>query len=180
MLASCRADHRCSSIACPTCTWRYALRVSRRVQAIQSRRLYALTIEFPISCPYEFRLWRKSFHNALAYQRRRYSWWRGVGIWAWHTGANTRGIVTLGAISTTEFMLALRRHGEVHLRPMSDEDVRVEVYRAARSIPAALADQRTGRYQSLKIAIAPRTTRKQPSAPITPDQFIEPLPMILL
>lgn len=178
MLASCRADHRCSSIACPACAWRYALHVSRRIQAVQSRRLYAVKIECPISCPYEFRLWRKSVHNALAYQRRRCSWWRGVGIWGWHDGTDIRGLVALDMITMTEFTLAFRRQGQLRLWPISDEDIRVEVYRAVQSIPTTLAEQRSARYQSLKIAIAPMTTQKS-STHITPTFVIEPLPVLL-
>ena len=137
-----------------------------------------MTIERSAPGPGDFGQWRKAIHNAASYQRRRYRRWRGVGIWGWHTGADIRGLVALDPIGATEFTLAFRRHGEVHLRLIRDEDVRVEVYRAVQSIPATWADHRSGRYQSLKIAIVPMTTAKS-STPTIPAQVIEPLPMIL-
>ena len=76
-------------------------------------------------------------------------------------------------------MHAFGRHGELHLRLVRDGDVRVEVHRVARSIPVTLADQRLGLYQSLKVAIAPRTTPLH-STQTVPAQVIAPLPMFLL
>lgn len=87
------------------------------------------------------------------------------------------GLVALDTITATEFRHAFQRHGELRLRPIATQEVRVEVYAAVRSIPTTLADQRAGRYQSFKIAIAPMMAKK-PSAPIT-AALIDPLPMIL-
>ena len=137
-----------------------------------------MTIERSAPGPGDFRRWRKAIHNIVAYQRRRSRRWRNFGIWGWYVGADIRGLVALDTITTTEFMHAFGRHGELHLRLISDEDVRVEVYRAARSIPVTLADQRSGRYQSLKIAIAPMTAQNSSTLPV-PAQVIEPLPMLV-
>ena len=136
-----------------------------------------MTIEHFAPGPGDFGRWRKAIHNAVSYQRRQYRRWRGVGIWGWHDGAGIRGLVALDTIGATEFAQTFRRHGELHLRLIRDEDVRVEVYRAVRSIPATLADHRSGRYQSLKIAIAPMNAKK-PSLPL-PAIFIDPLPCLL-
>ena len=87
------------------------------------------------------------------------------------------GLVALDTITATEFRHAFQRHGELRLRPLANEDVRVEVYRAVQSIPATLADHRSGRYQSLKIAIAPMIAKKS-SLPL-PAAIVEPLPMLL-
>lgn len=91
----------------------------------------------------------------MAYRRRSSRWWSSVGIWGWWSGTQLRGIVSLGSVTTTEFRHAFRRHGELRLRPIEGKNVRVEVYGAVRSIAATWADQRSARYQSLKIAIEP-------------------------
>lgn len=98
-------------------------------------------------------------------------------MWGWHAGADIRGLVALDTIGATEFALAFRRYGEIDLRLIRDEDVRVELYRAVRSIPATLAEQRSSRYQSLKIAITPMTRKLPPVAII--DEVIDPLPILL-
>ena len=87
------------------------------------------------------------------------------------------GLVALDTITATEFRHAFQRHGELRLRPIANEDVRVEVYGAVRSIPTTLVDQRAGRYQWFKIAIAPMMT-KQPSTLAIRDIVVEPLPII--
>lgn len=137
-----------------------------------------MTIERSAPDPGDFGRWRKAIHNAASYQRRRHRRWRGAGIWGWHAVTDIRGLVALDQITVTEFARAFRRHGEVHLRPISDEDVRVEVYRAVRSIPTTLADQRSARYQSLKIAIAPMTAQNS-STLLVSAALIEPLPLFL-
>ena len=137
-----------------------------------------MTIERSAHGSSDFGRRRRAIHNAVAYQRRRSRCWRNFGIWGWYAGADIRGLVALDTITTIEFALAFRRHGEINLRLICDEDVRVEVYRAVRSIPTTLADQRPARYQSLKIAIAPMPTRMR-SIPTNPMLVIEPLPMIL-
>lgn len=88
-----------------------------------------------------------------------------------------RGVAELGSITTTEFMLALRRHGEVCLRPIGVEQVRVEVYAAAMSILAFPGIGATGRYQPFKLAIGPLAVIGR-STPIISDMFVEPLPVM--
>lgn len=165
-------------ISCPGCAWRYSRHVAREIVAYKSSRLYVMTIPLSAVVAGDFGRRRKAIHNAVSYQRRRFRQWRGVGIWGWHIGADIRGFVALDMIAATEFTLAFRRHGQLHLRPISAEEVRVEVYRAVRSIPPTLADQRSGRYQSLKIAITPMPMQNTSTA-LLPAAIIHPLPMLM-
>uniref|UniRef100_A0A9E8CLG2 Uncharacterized protein n=1 Tax=Bosea sp. NBC_00436 TaxID=2969620 RepID=A0A9E8CLG2_9HYPH len=164
-------------ISCPTCTWRYSLHVAREILAREPRHLHAITIERSTPGPGDFRQWRRAVHNAISYQRRRYRRWRNVGLWGWYDGTAMHGLVALDTITTTEFRHAFRRHGELRLRPIATEDVRVEVYEAVRSIPATSIGQRSARYQSIKIAIAPTMTKK-PFRPLIDNMVVEPLPII--
>lgn len=89
------------------------------------------------------------------------------------------GLVALDTITTTEFKHAFQRHGELRLRSIASEDVRVEVYGAARSIPTTSMGQRSARYQSIKIAIAPMATKGEPPAAITDNIIVEPMPLLM-
>lgn len=88
------------------------------------------------------------------------------------------GLVALDTITTTEFRHAFQRHGELYLRPIAHEDVRVEVYGAVRSIPTTSIGQRSARYQSIKIAIAPMMTMRQPLATVS-STVIEPMAILV-
>jgi hypothetical protein len=122
---------------------------------------------------------RRSAHNAVAYQRRRYRGWRSVGVWGWYNDADFQGIVELGSISTIEFTHTFRRRGEIRLRPIEAENLRAEVYAAARSVTATPISSGTCRYQPLKIAIEPVTTRTRNPVPIIDDPVIEPQPVLV-
>lgn len=114
----------------------------------------------------------------MAYQRRRSRWWRNVGVWGWWNGTDLHGIVELGSTPPTEFVSALRRLGEVSLRPLEIGTVRAEVYRAARSASAVSRIDVAGRYQSLKIAIEPVTVAAT-MVPIVGSRMIEAMPIIV-
>ncbi len=157
MPPSCSSARRCSSTSCPGCAWRYSLRVCGRIQARQPRHLHAVTIECSTQGEWEFRAWRKSIHNAVAYQRERSRWWRDFGLWGWHNGSDLHGIVALGSITKAEFMSAFRRHGDVRLRPVDIENVRIEVYAAALTVSDIPAPTWIARYQPIKITIEPLT-----------------------
>ena len=122
---------------------------------------------------------RKSAHNAVAYQRGRYRGWQHFGVWGWYGDADFHGIVELGSISTTEFLHTFRRRGELRLRPIEIENLRTEVYAAACSVEKASTAGGTGRYQPLKIAIEPVTSRKRHLEPIIDDMMDEPLPVLV-
>lgn len=177
MSRSCCSAHRCSSITCEACCWRYSLVVTRRIVARELNRLHVVTIAGAASSPHEFGRWRKSVHNSVAYRRCQSRWWRSLGIWGWWNGTNLRGVVSLGSVTTTEFMVALRRHGQVHLRPIEIENIRTEVYAAAMLISAVAGIDAAGRYQSRKIAVEPVTVAARTVLTIdTP--LVEPLPII--
>lgn len=89
-----------------------------------------------------------------------------------------RGVAELGSITPTEFMIALRRHGEVRLRPIQVDCVRAEVYAAAMSISAVPGIGAAGRYQSFKIAIGPFAVVGR-STPIISDMCVEPMAVML-
>lgn len=174
MPSHCCSAHRCSSISCATCAWRYSLRVSRRTLAYEPRQLHAVTIDCAADDHAEFRRWRRALHNLINYRRRQSRWWQSVGAWGWSDGNRLHGVVELGAITTTEFMVALRRLGEVRLRPIEVEHVRAEVYAAAMSISAGPGIGAAGRYQSFKIAIGPLAVTGR-ATPIIGDMFVEPM-----
>lgn len=175
---SCCSALRCEKVSCPGCAWRYALHVSRRILACEPQRLHALTVERAIAGPHEIDQLRKSAHNAVAYQRGRYRGWRGVGVWGWYGDADFHGIVELGSISTAEFLHTFRRRGEVTLRPIEIENLRTEIYAAALSVSATPIAGGKGRYQPLKVAIEPVTTRKRP-VPVIDDVMVEAMPVLV-
>lgn len=76
-----------------------------------------------------------------------------------------------------EFMRALRRHGDVRLRPLDIENVRTEVYRAARSVLPVQRMDATGRYQPMKIAIEP-VTLAMSTIPTIGRAVVEPQPVV--
>ncbi|MBN9471066.1 MAG: hypothetical protein J0J10_20055 [Bosea sp.] len=137
-----------------------------------------MTIVVAASSPRQFSHWRKSVHNSVAHQRRQSLWWRGVGLWGWWNGVDLRGIVELGSIAPTEFISALRRLGEVSLRPLEIGNVRTEVYRTARSVSTVPKADAAGRYQPLKIAIEPVTVAV-PMVTLVGSRMIEAMPMIV-
>ncbi|PZR83209.1 MAG: hypothetical protein DI537_35280 [Stutzerimonas stutzeri] len=114
----------------------------------------------------------------MAYQRRRYRGWRSVGVWGWYGDADFHGIVELGSISTTEFLHTFRRRGAVGLRPIEIENLRTEVYTAACSVSTTPTAVGKGRYQPLKVAIEPVTTRKHP-LPDIEDVMIDAMPVLV-
>lgn len=178
MVSHCCSAHRCGSIACATCTWRYSLVVARRILCSEHRSLHVVTIACAASLPGGVRRWRKSVHNVVAHQRRQCRWWRTFGIWAWCDGTGARGVVSLGSVTTTEFTIALRRHGALLARPIEVENIRAEVYAAAMSISSASAPRGAGRYQPFKIAIGPVATPVFPtSSNITRD--VQPTAILL-
>lgn len=75
-----------------------------------------------------------------------------------------------------EFVSALRRQGEVRLRRLDIENVRVEVYRAARLDSAFPLSDAAGRYQPVKIAIEPVNVSAS-SVPIISSMIIEAMPV---
>lgn len=117
-------------------------------------------------------------HNIIAYRRRQSRWWRSVGIWGWWNGTGLRGLVELGSITPTEFASALRRHGEIRLRPIKIENIRTEVYAAAMSVSAVAGIGSIGRYQSTKIAVEPVIIAVK-SMPIGGSMMIEAMPVLV-
>lgn len=178
MLPACRSSSRCASVACEACRWRYSLRIARRIEAHGPRKLLAFEIACSTVDAAEFLRWRTSMHNIVAYRRRQSRWWRSVGIWGWWDGTSLRGIVSLGSITSTEFISALRRHGEIRLRPIGAENIRTEVYAAAMSISAASGPREIGRYQRVKIAIEPVIIAVK-SMPIDSGMMVEAMPVLV-
>lgn len=178
MPGSCSSAHRCSSTVCPACTWRYSLHVSRRILACKPRQLRAFTINCPATELIQFQRWRTSIHNAFCYRRRQCRWWRTVGVWGWWDGDRLRGIISLGSITASEFDVALHRHGDVRLRPILIENIRTEVYAATRSMLSIQHGNAAGRYQPVKIAIAPGIDAA-PSVAAVGSRMFAPMPMIV-
>lgn len=75
-------------------------------------------------------------------------------------------------------MLALRRHGELRLRPIEIENIRTEIYTAAMSISTALAGKQSRRYQALKIAVEPVIVVVK-AMPIIDEMMVEAMPIIV-
>lgn len=89
------------------------------------------------------------------------------------------GLVELGSITAIEFVSALQRQGDIHLRPLDTANVRTEVYRAARSASTVAGLDATGRYQPLKVAIEPVTTTRKHPVPIIDDVMVEAMPVLV-
>lgn len=179
MTRMCHSSSRCTSILCEACSWRYSLRIARRIQAHDPRQLHALQAASSIPGPSAFRSLRRSLHNSICYRRRHSRWWRRVGIWGWWDGTGLHGLVELGSITAIEFVSALQRQGDIHLRPLGTANVRTEVYRAARSASTVAGLDATGRYQPLKVAIEPVTTTRKHPVPIIDDVMVEAMPVLV-
>lgn len=175
---ACCSGYRCSSIDCASCAWRYSRSVARRILAYDPRSLHAVTIGLSASGPLEFLHERKSLHNLFGYRRRQSRWWRTTGLWGWWNGIGLHGLVELGSITGTEFVSALRHHGDVRVRPIAIETVRTEVYRAAQSTSPSRRSDAAGRYQPWKIAIEPVIVAAS-AVPIVRSRMIAPMPMIV-
>ena len=111
------------------------------------------------------------------YRRRQSRWWRSVGLWVWLGNGHVGGVVELGSITPQEFSYGLQRHGTVRLRPIDAANVRAAVYAAARSASMILAGERSGRYQSVKIAVEPVFTAIV-SMQTTGSPIVEPIPIV--
>ncbi|WP_377846786.1 hypothetical protein [Bosea sp. UC22_33] len=131
-----------------------------------------------LPAPSAFEQRRKSIHNSVGYRRRQSRWWSSVGLWAWWNGIDLHGLLELGSITTTEFVSALRQHGDVRLRPIAIETVRIEVYRAAQSVSPSQRSDAAGRYQPVKISIEPMIAAVS-AVPIVDIRMIEPMPVIV-
>jgi hypothetical protein len=178
MPVSCCSNHRCQRTSCPSCTWRYALHVTRRIIACDPHHLHVVRLRRGTGGPYAISALRKAAHNAVAYQRRRYRHWREFGVWGWYVGGDFHGVVELGSISTTEFLHTFQRRGGVLLRPIDTEDLRNEVYSLARLVSAETGQNEAGRYQPFKIAIEPVNARRR-AKQVADYVMIEPMPYLV-
>lgn len=174
MSVSCCSAHRCQKTSCPSCTWRYALHVTRRILACEPCSLHAVRMVRATSGPHDIIAMRRAAHNAIAYQRRRYRPWKQFGVWGWYVGGDFHGVIELGTISTTEFLHTFRRRGHIALRPIDCEDLRKEVYLAARLVSSITRPSESGRYQPLKIAIEPVGSRRR-TGRVSDYAIIEPM-----
>ncbi len=156
MNARCSSDHRCYSVLCEPCAWRYSLNISRRVLAAHPRRLFAVTIAPTLSAQINFRSWRIQVRNLVDYRRQKSKWWRHLGFWNWlGSDGHVRGIVSLGSVLEDEFLRAFSQRWPTTLKPIDVETVRNEIYFAMR--PGIVFD--TGphhsRYQQVRMCIEP-------------------------
>jgi hypothetical protein len=150
----------------------------RRIEAVEPRRLHAIAIGQTTGSSFEVLKRRKSFHNVIAYQRRRSVWWKSVGLWLWWNGNSFNGVVALGSVTTKEFSSAFRDQGPVAFRPIEAVGVRVEIYQAALvHRPLRSAVQRR-RYQSLSVAIS-LATNVIDRASVVDSAAVEAMPILL-
>ena len=150
--------------------------MTRRIEAVEPRRLCAIALGRAISSFPDVGRRRRAIHNLVAYQRRRSAWWKSVGLWLWFNGSACHGVVEFGSVTAEEFGSAFRDHGPVDIRPIA-AGVRVEVYNSALSLDPLSAGAGVGRYQPFKIAISPvvAPTRRVPTAPTV----IAPMPIFV-
>lgn len=171
---ACCSAYRCCLIGCDACAWRYSLHITRRIVAVEPRRLYVAEIAGVASTACEFRTWRKAAHNALTYRRQQSRLWNSVGYWGWWNGADVLGVAELGSVATLEFISGFRRREAFRLLPIYPADIRAQVYTATRALSPSL-DSESGRYQAVKIAINPTSVRPlRTEAP----PMIEPMPAL--
>jgi hypothetical protein len=155
---SCTSKHRCYSVSCESCTWRYSLGISRRIAATNPRRLFAVTLAPTLTSHTDFRSWRVQSRNLVDHQRRGSRWWRDLGLWVWlNADGHIKGIVSLSVLED-EFLRAFGRRWPTTVRAIDEKELRNEVYFAVR--PSVIAQAKpTGRYQSIRLAIEPRVDR---------------------
>lgn len=142
--------------------------------ACHPKQVHVIAIECSADDLDSFRQWRRSLHNVVAYRRNQCRWWHGVGIWGWWNGKDVCGIVGSGPVSITEFKQVVQKHGAVTLKPIAEDELRAEVYRAALAVDEELSDRR---YQSSKIAITP--IRRPNVGEITKSPVDLPMPILL-
>ncbi len=159
MKARCSSDHRCYSVLCEPCAWRYSLNISRRVLAAHPRRLFAFTIAPTLAARTNFRSWRIQVRNLVDHRQQESKWWRDLGTWA-SLGSDgvVRKVVSLASVLEDEFLRAFERRWPTTLRPIVEKELRNEVYFAIR--PSVIAQVKSiGRYQSIRLVVEPRAYR---------------------
>ncbi len=177
----CSSNRRCYRTSCEPCAWRHSLNISRRILNTDLRRLFAVTFAPTHAARTNFRSWRIKVRNLVDYRRRECRWWWDVGLWCW-LGADgcVRGIASLGSITEGEFVGAFGWRWPTALRSIDHQELRNEVYFAMR--PGIIAHPKpTGRYQSVRFVVAPRTHRRRPVVASGWTEFpsSQPIPVLL-
>jgi hypothetical protein len=183
---TCRSAHRCSLTTCHSCTWRYALHVSRRVYAHDAHRIHSVSIDTGVREPSDFPRWRIALRNMIDHLRRSLRWWREVGLWLWlHHDGSARGVILLGSVTEPEFIAAIGRRWTTTLRLIETTEVRVEIYQTAR--PGSIALSVPGRFQRIKVVVEPQgspvtaalSSRRPIDQPVLPSHWHDGLPVLL-
>src|SRR4051812_15668852 len=128
-MRNCYSGNRCNRRGCPTCRWRYAGRVSRRIHHRASGLLCAIEIDAKLHTLADFWCWRVEARNLIDHRRRASWWWRDLGLSVWLSKDGlTRGVVSLGAVTVEEFEAAVGRRWPLKLRAIDPATVREEIY----------------------------------------------------
>jgi hypothetical protein len=179
-MAHCHSAHRCARITCPTCTWRHALRQTRRILAISTGPLHTITLTTPNLSFSTIPITRVQLRNAIDHLRRHSSLWRGFSLHLWLTrSGKLEGIASLGTLGTQEVTEKLRLRWPMTLRPIIAEDLRVEVYRTLQRV---WVEEGLGRgYQPFALYVGPRRMRAAPKCQnvLTWQGPDEPMPMFV-
>lgn len=183
MTRTCRSQNRCALITCAPCARRYAHLVSRRIRNSASGSPYGIEIKTSFCDPADFWSWRIEARNVLDYRRRTSRWWRECCLHVWLANDGIlHGIVALGGLTLEEFIDTFGSRWPTTLRSIGQENLQNEVYAATRPGQIATSPWIGGRYQGLKLAIWPRRSRTsatQSIPTITPDTWIELMPVLI-
>lgn len=175
----CHSAHRCACITCPTCTWRHALHVSRRILASSTGPLYSSTLLTEVPSPTPVPAFRTHLRNAVDHLRRRHPQWRNFSLSLWLTRTNQlQGIAALGTLGPAEVSEKLGSRWPITLRPIEVEDLRVEIYRTLRRVWAEEVAER--RYQPVSLYVGPRRVHKSPECQtVLTLGADEPMPVLI-
>ncbi len=181
MTSRCKGSVHCHAVDCAKCSWRYAGRIARRIDASRYGSLYAITIDIPDASPSGFRQWRTQMRNRFDYLRTSAPW-RNVGLHVWFCrDGKLRGIISLGTLGPAEVLSALSRW-PMALREIGGDDLRLESYNVVKPSVISLAGPTLGRYWSRRFSVWPCRSRSGP--PVRTDaepcaESVEPMPVLL-
>jgi hypothetical protein len=177
-MEKCCSRSRCARIDCAVCARRYAGRLSKRIHAVTSGRLFAIEMALPSPSLADFRNFRVGARNFIDHRRRLDRWWREfmLQVWLCQDG-RVRGVGGLGSLTDTEVLEAYQPRWPTSIWPLSSENLRSEIVRIVRPdlLPSA---EVSARYQSLKLAIWPQREKRKATLRLEQPRYeLEPMPI---
>jgi hypothetical protein len=177
-MKTCCSQSRCTRIDCAVCARRYAGRLAKRIQTTATGKFFAIELSLPSPSLADFWSFRVEARNFIDHRRRSDQWWREFMLQVWLCQHELRGIGSLGSLIESEVLEAFQTRWPTSIRPLSSENLRLEIVQIVRPGLLPLAEM-SARYQSLKLAIWPRREKRMSAPRLQPPRYdLEPMPIV--